>query len=949
MEAGGRRRLVNAEIHGFHTAADLAIEKLKTDAKTRWFRPNEVHAILSNHELLRVEPQPVQKPPSGTVLLFDRKVLRNFRKDGHDWKKKKDGKTVQEAHEKLKVGNEETIHVYYARGENDPNFYRRSYWLLDKNLERIVLVHYRQTSEDGLPNLRTAVDYAEALSVTNRSSHGSPITPMVSSSASAHSEGSGSAIMSEEINSGVDNAIHTELQSHQSTLHDINTLEWQDLVEIPAPNYSTLSQEGAAFPSLQHITSELRNSAKNVSFLASCGTVEALEGVSPCQLPIVSSTRNGATEVDQTISGYFQALNYEENESELIKIADPNCQTDVFKINSLDNNATLDNIADDILLSENSFGQGIYMNTDRFSLLDHVDRRLDIDKSDIPALMDQSSTQKQSFNITDISPGWAYSTEETKVLVVGHFHEQSKHLMESNIHCVFGEKCVAAEMVQPGVYRCMVEPQIPGTVDFFLTLDGQTPISQIVSFDYRSKPNSLWNDVGSSADDSRKLSLKDLQMKMRLAHLLFSTTRNISSQSNKIPPKFLKEAKSFASKTSPLIQKFWSNLLTLGSGCEPSSEDLFEMILKNKLQEWLLEKVAEGCKTTAHDSQGQGVIHLCAILDYTWSVYLFSSSGLSLDFRDAYGWAALHWAAYYGRQNMVAALLSAGANPSLVTDPTAESPGGYTPADLAAKQGYEGLAAYLAEKGLTAHFHAMSLSGNIAPVTPTSNKPVNPENVNFENLSEQELCLKESLTAYRNAADAASCIQAAFRERSLKLQTKEVQLSSPVMEASQIVAALKIQHAFQNYKSRRMMKAAARIQSQFRTRRIRNDFLNMRKQAIRIQAAFRGHQVRKQYHKILWSVGILEKAILRWRLKRKGLRGIQVESTEAMRIDAEPGNIGEEEFYRISQGQAEERVTRSVVRVQAMFRSYRAQQEYRRMKLVHEQAKLEFDQLSQNQ
>lgn len=30
-------------------------------------------------------------------------MLRYFRKDGHNWRKKKDGKTVKEAHEKLKV------------------------------------------------------------------------------------------------------------------------------------------------------------------------------------------------------------------------------------------------------------------------------------------------------------------------------------------------------------------------------------------------------------------------------------------------------------------------------------------------------------------------------------------------------------------------------------------------------------------------------------------------------------------------------------------------------------------------------------------------------------------------------------------------------------------------------------------------------------------------------
>lgn len=39
----------------------------------------------------------------GSLFLFDRKVLRYFRKDGHTWRKKNDGKTVKEAHEKLKI------------------------------------------------------------------------------------------------------------------------------------------------------------------------------------------------------------------------------------------------------------------------------------------------------------------------------------------------------------------------------------------------------------------------------------------------------------------------------------------------------------------------------------------------------------------------------------------------------------------------------------------------------------------------------------------------------------------------------------------------------------------------------------------------------------------------------------------------------------------------------
>ena len=39
----------------------------------------------------------------GSVFLFDRKAVRFFRKDNHSWRKKADGKTVRETHEKLKV------------------------------------------------------------------------------------------------------------------------------------------------------------------------------------------------------------------------------------------------------------------------------------------------------------------------------------------------------------------------------------------------------------------------------------------------------------------------------------------------------------------------------------------------------------------------------------------------------------------------------------------------------------------------------------------------------------------------------------------------------------------------------------------------------------------------------------------------------------------------------
>lgn len=39
----------------------------------------------------------------GSLFLFNRRVLRFFRKDGYVWRKKRDGRTISEAHERLKV------------------------------------------------------------------------------------------------------------------------------------------------------------------------------------------------------------------------------------------------------------------------------------------------------------------------------------------------------------------------------------------------------------------------------------------------------------------------------------------------------------------------------------------------------------------------------------------------------------------------------------------------------------------------------------------------------------------------------------------------------------------------------------------------------------------------------------------------------------------------------
>lgn len=223
---------------------------------------------------------------------------------------------------------------------------------------------------------------------------------------------------------------------------------------------------------------------------------------------------------------------------------------------------------------------------------------------------------------------------------------------------VYGDACVPAEMIQLGVYRCNLLPNTrkPGLINFYLTLDKQTPVSQVMDFEVRPPTSSSTNAISLQDADDSEPDQKDFYVLIRLVRLLFSSSNNLSILSNVVSSNALKGAKRFLSATSSSLEKDWIHLPKLVEKNEISiqsiNQQLFELVLKNKLREWLSTKLAEGRRTTELDNQGLGVIHLCSILDYTWAAHLFKASGLSIDFRDVYGWTALHWAAYCGRYKL---------------------------------------------------------------------------------------------------------------------------------------------------------------------------------------------------------------------------------------------------------------------------------------------------------
>ncbi|KAF9590279.1 hypothetical protein IFM89_032287 [Coptis chinensis] len=103
--------------------------------------------------------------------------------------------------------------------------------------EHIVLVHYRETSED------------------------SPVTPVNSNYASSYSDTSVPRPLSDETDSEASHALYmgsdtsfvgesvepssiVSVQNHEKRLHEINTLEWEDLLLSNAPNNVNIDRRG---------------------------------------------------------------------------------------------------------------------------------------------------------------------------------------------------------------------------------------------------------------------------------------------------------------------------------------------------------------------------------------------------------------------------------------------------------------------------------------------------------------------------------------------------------------------------------------------------------------------------------------------------------------------------------------------------------------------------------
>lgn len=564
---------------------------------------------------------------------------------------------------------------------------------------------------------------------------------------------------------------------------------------------------------------------------------------------------------------------------------------------------------------------------------------------------------EQCFIITDFSPESAFSTIETKVLVTGTFLDTVKDPSQCKWSVMFGDVEVSAEILQPGVFRCNAPPYAPGRVPLYITQNNRIACSNVKEFEYHTESSVSSHQFSIESLEARRVNKKDMLFQIRLARMLSSgslgASRSLGNTSD--------EAKTSKNDLNSLIcyeewEEMEDQLTESGSLSVNFKEKLIQKLLKEKLQIWLSRKaLEEGKGASVLDDHGLGVLHMGAALGYTWTIAPILAAGVNINFRDSRGWTALHWAAHFGREAMVVELLAAGAAAGAKTDPTKKCPAGQTPADLASGEQHKGIAGYLAESSLTSHLSSLNLKAGMVGSPTSLTGDIAVETVSERTIvqlgvvgSEDQLSLQDSLAAIRNATQAAARIHSVFRadsfrkkQESVRLQEDEYGISNE--QARYIVAAQKTHRSIAGYGDDRDSDSAAiSIQRTFRGWKGRRDFLIFRQRIVKIQAHFRGHQVRKKYRNIVWTVGIVEKAILRWRRKGKGLRGFCADGTAQNGTMVEQvTNDGDDDFLKAGRKQTEIGLEKAVARVRSMARSPEARDQYRRLLESYQKTKVQ--------
>eukprot|EP00271_Cylindrocystis_brebissonii_P012576 TRINITY_DN3132_c0_g1_i1.p1 TRINITY_DN3132_c0_g1~~TRINITY_DN3132_c0_g1_i1.p1 ORF type:complete len:1307 (+),score=252.91 TRINITY_DN3132_c0_g1_i1:347-4267(+) len=591
------------------------------------------------------------------------------------------------------------------------------------------------------------------------------------------------------------------------------------------------------------------------------------------------------------------------------------------------------------------------------------------------------------FDIRDFCPSVCDPAGGTKILVVGEPDTGPGQRWA----CLFDNVEVEAEVVLPGVLRCTAPPHVPGKVSFAVTADDGQACSTIHHMEYlevaKGTASSQKNEKG-KAGVSGVPPQGDANLQVRLVRLLIQSDDDAGADMKNFDgPRALQQG---------VDEWGWLEQVVNGSAPPGFVQDhLLVMLMKRQMEAWVRQRDPQG-RLSELDDGGLSALHMVAALDYSWAVSLLVGSGVNVDLLDGKGRTPLHWAAACGREETVAALIASGAAPSILATQQGGHPGGATPADLAAGSGHAGIAAYLANVSLDRSLSTMSLGdqgkrleGNASVLASAARageeavaQVATAGIVSSNMFARGDAEMEASLRALRQAAQAANLIQSFSKPVSAQqLQQQQEAAGGDVQmnvtggtlltnhhpansngttqsalssrEEQALKAALKSQRVVAHpmvTNSSPFHVAALSIQKKFRGWKGRKDYLKTRHRIVTLQALVRGHLTRRSLRRLRWSVGIVEKAILRWRRKRKGLRfldhlphrGIIAEVERPVVEDNEKwppppallSHIGTETWRNM--GGTNAGLDTAVHRVQAMVQSDVARAQYSRLMQAHQ-------------
>ncbi|KAL1204081.1 Calmodulin-binding transcription activator 2 [Cardamine amara subsp. amara] len=938
--------------HGsFGFAPRLDIQQLLSEAQHRWLRPAEICEILRNHHKFHIASEPPNRPPSGSLFLFDRKVLRYFRKDGHNWRKKKDGKTVKEAHEKLKVGSIDVLHCYYAHGEDNENFQRRCYWMLEPDLMHIVFVHYLEVKGNRMStggmreNNSNSLSGTVSVNIDSTATPSSILSPLCEDADSGDSRQVSSSLQTNhEPQAGNQDGwtsappVHGNRVKESDSQTSVDVPAWDVSLENSLTRYQNLPynplltqtqpsntvllpMEGKTDKGSLLMAEHLRNPLQNqVNW-----QIPVQENVSLQKWPMDS--HSGMTDgTDLALLGQrahenfgtFSSLLGNQNQQPI----GSSFQAPFTSIEA----AYIPKLGPEDLIYDASANQmlplrkSLLKKEDSLKKVDSFSRWVSKELGEMEDLQMQSSSggiawttvecetaaagtslspslsEDQRFSMIDFWPKWTKTDSETEVMVIGTFLLSPQEVTSYSWSCMFGEVEVPAEILVDGVLCCHAPPHEVGRVPFYITCSDRFSCSE---------EHHIFEGVG----QKRKKISKIMLLKDEKESLLPGATEKDLTELD-------------------------------------AKERLIREEFEDKLYLWLIHKVTEeGKGPNILDVDGQGVLHLAAALGYDWAIKPILAAGVSINFRDANGWSALHWAAFSGREDTVAVLVSLGADAGALADPSPEHPLGKTAADLAYGNGHRGISGFLAESSLTSYLEKLTVDAKenssadtcgAKAVLTVAERTATP--MSYGDVPET-LSLKDSLTAVLNATQAADRLHQVFRLQSF--QRKQL---SELGGDNEFDISDKFDISFAAAKTKKpghsngaVHAAAVQIQKKYRGWKKRKEFLLIRQRIVKIQAHVRGHQVRKQYRAIIWSVGLLEKIILRWRRKGSGLRGFK---RDTIRKPPEPvcpiPQEDEYDFLKEGRKQTEERLQKALTRVKSMAQYPEARAQYRRLLTVVE-------------